>query len=337
MGKNDKITLEHGSGSRLFRKLLEEVLIPPLRNPLLNGLTDAACFKTGKGKLAFTTDSYVVSPLFFPGGDIGKLAVCGTVNDLAMMGAEPLYLSSSLIVEEDLSLATLSKVIGSLGRWARKAGVKIVTGDTKVVEKGNADQMYINTTGLGRVPAGFALSPSRIRPGDAIIISGTAGDHGMAILAAREKLDISPQIKSDCAPLNGLVRKMVRSGVKIKFMRDPTRGGVAAVLNELVAGKKWGIILREEQIPLRLRTRAALEILGLDPLSLANEGKLLAVTSAKEASRLIEVMKRDSSGKKSAIIGEVVSQPAGMVSLRTRSGGVRIVDWPRGKQLPRIC
>jgi len=337
MVKKDTITLEHGSGSRLARKLLEEVLLPPLRNPLLGELTDAACFKTAAGKLAFTTDSFVVSPLFFPGGDIGKLAVCGTVNDLAMMGAEALYLSASLIIEEDFSLVSLKKVTASLGRWAKKAGVKIVTGDTKVVEKGNADKLYVNTAGLGRIPEGFTLSPERIRPGDAVIISGTAADHGMAILAAREKLDIAPPITSDCAPLNGLVRKMVGSGVEIKFMRDPTRGGTAAVLNELAENKKWGIVLNEAEIPIRPRVRAALEILGLDPLSLASEGRLLAVTSAAEAPRLIEIMKKDPAGKKSAVIGEVVSRPAGMVGLRTQSGGVRIISWPRGEQLPRIC
>ncbi len=307
------------------------------KNPHLDKLDDAAVFREKGGKFAFTTDSYVVSPLFFPGGDIGKLAVCGTVNDLATAGGRPLYLSCSLIIEEGLELSILERIVSSIAGWAEKAGANVVTGDTKVVEAGNADRLYINTAGIGSVPEGFSLSPSRIRPGDAVIASGTLGEHGLSILAARERLEISPQLKSDCGLLNGLVGRMVGSGAEIKFMRDPTRGGVAAVLNELAEGKRWGIRLREAEIPLLPKVRAALEVLGLDPLTLANEGKLLAVVAGKDAPKLLKAMRNDPAGRKARIIGEVASSPPGLVTLETLGGGERIVDWPRGEQLPRIC
>ena len=234
--------MEDGSGGRESRDLIRKVLLPCFHNPLLDPLDDAAVFapEKGKGKMAFTTDSYVVTPLFFPGGDIGKLAVCGTVNDLAMVGAHPLYLSCALIIEEGLELGILEKTARSLADWAQQAGVQIVTGDTKVVEKGNADGLYINTAGIGTIPAGFRLFPEEIKPGDVIVVSGTIADHGLAILAAREELDIAPQLFSDCAPLSGLVEALIASGGKIKFLRDPTRGGIAAIVNEIVEGKEWG-------------------------------------------------------------------------------------------------
>ena len=331
------ITLEHGSGSRAARELIEELLLPRFGNRYLAGLPDAAVLPASGSRLAFTTDAFVVSPLFFPGGDIGKLAVCGTVNDLAVAGAAPLYLSCSFIIEEGLPIETFKRVLTSLGRWAKRAGVMIVTGDTKVVETGNADKIYITTTGIGILPAGLSLSPGRIRPGDVVVISGTIGDHGLAVLAAREELDISPQLKSDCRPLNSLTAKMLKTGADIKFMRDPTRGGLAAVLNELAEGRKWGIAIRETRIPIRGRVKAALEILGLDPLSMANEGKLCAIVSEKDAVRLIDAMRGDPAGRRARIIGQIVRKPRGMVTMETEAGGKRIVDWPRREPIPRIC
>ncbi|MEA1928040.1 MAG: hydrogenase expression/formation protein HypE [Candidatus Auribacterota bacterium] len=331
------ITLEDGSGGREARDLIEEIILPDFSNPHLTGLPDAAVIPPLKERLAFTTDSFVVSPLFFPGGDIGTLAICGTVNDLAVSGARPLYLTCSLIIEEGLEIETLKRVVSSMGKWAKRAGVSIVTGDTKVVEAGNADKLYINTSGIGILPDDLFLSPDRITIGDTVIVSGTIGDHGLAILAAREKLDISSQLFSDCAPLNNLTAAMLETGAKIKFMRDPTRGGLAAVLNELVDGRDLGIELIETAIPIRPKVRAALEILGLDPLALANEGKLCAIVAEDDADRLIKAMREDPIGSESRIIGRVVRDAAGMVILKTESGGRRIVDWPRGEPIPRIC
>ncbi|MDP8215182.1 MAG: hydrogenase expression/formation protein HypE [Candidatus Euphemobacter frigidus] len=337
MELKNKITLEHGSGSREARELISNLLLPGFKNRYLAPLADAASFKSPGDRLAFTTDSFVVSPLFFPGGDIGKLAVCGTVNDLAVAGARPIYLSCSFIIEENLDLSVFKQIVHSIGQWAKKAGVLIVTGDTKVVEAGNADKLYINTAGIGTVPDGLAFSPERVRTGDAVIISGTIAEHGLAVLAAREELDISPQLKSDCAPLNGLTEAMLKSGADIKMMRDPTRGGLAAVLNELAEGRNWGIELLESRLPVHARVKAALEILGLDPLSLASEGKLCAIVGEKDAERLVGVMKREPAGKRARIIGRVVREPRSMVILETEAGGRRIVDWPRGAPIPRIC
>ncbi|MFH1038358.1 MAG: hydrogenase expression/formation protein HypE [PVC group bacterium] len=331
------ITLEHGSGSREARDLIRDRLLPRFGNRYLAALSDSAVLPPPGGRLAFTADSFVVTPLFFPGGDIGKLAVCGTVNDLAVAGAEPLYLSCSLIIEEGLTMETLERVVDSLGRWARRSGVMVVTGDTKVVEAGQADQLFITTAGLGVIPAGLSLSPGRVRPGDAVVISGTLGEHGLAVLAAREKLDISPQLKSDCAPLNGLTAAMLAAGADIKFMRDPTRGGLAAVLNELAEGKTWGIAIEESLLPVLPRVRAALAILGLDLLALANEGKLCAIVAGKDAPGLIDVMKKQPAGRGARIIGRIVRRPRGMVVMKTDSGGERVVDWPRGDPIPRIC
>jgi len=333
----NRITLEDGSGGREARDLINGLILPEFLNTHIAGLPDAATLPALKGRIALTTDSFVVTPLFFPGGDIGKLAICGTVNDLAVAGAKPLYLTCSFIIEEGLEIETLKRIVSSMGDWAKQAGVLIVTGDTKVVEAGNIDRIYINTAGLGVLPDNLFLSPDRIAPGDAVIVSGPVGDHGLAILAAREELDISPQLFSDCAPLNGLTTAMIETGADIKFMRDPTRGGLAAVLNELVDGKDLGIELTESEIPVQKKVRAALEILGLDPLTLANEGKLCAIAVEKDADRLIKAMKQDPAGREARIIGRVIREPAGMVILKTESGGRRIVDWPSGEPIPRIC
>lgn len=332
-----RITLEDGSGGREARDLISGILLPEFMNPHLAGLPDAASLPPLEGRIALTTDSFVVSPIFFPGGDIGKLAICGTVNDLAVTGAKPLYLTCSFIIEEGLEIETFTRIISSMGDWAKRAGVLIVTGDTKVVEAGNADRLYINTAGIGVLPNDLFLSPDRILPGDAMIVSGTVGDHGLAVLAAREELDISPQLKSDCGPLNGLTAAMLKTGADIKFMRDPTRGGLAAIMNELVDGKDLGIELTESEIPIRPKVRAALEILGLDPLALANEGKLCAIVTDKDADRLIKAMRQDPAGREARIIGRVIREPAGMVILKTEAGGRRIVDWPGGEPIPRIC
>ena len=336
---NTKITLEQGSGGWESRKLIREIFLSRFRNPLLERLDDAAVLplKAPAGKTAFTTDSYVVTPLFFPGGDIGKLAVCGTVNDLAVTGARPLYLSCSLIIEEGLELETLEKVADSMAFWARRTGVEIVTGDSKVVERGGADRLYINTAGIGIIPEDFRLREEKIEPGDRILGSGTIAEHGIAVLAAREELDISSQLKSDCRPLNQLTSELVKSGITIKFMRDPTRGGVAAIVNELAEGKEWGILLEEDALPLSPMVRGAVEILGLDPLTLASEGRLVAVAGEEEAGELVEILHKRNGGENARIIGRVTAAANGLAALRTAGGGSRIIDWPRGEPIPRIC
>ncbi len=334
---DSNITLEAGSGGREGRDLVERVILPRFANRFLSSLPDAAVLDRISGRPAFTTDSFVVSPLFFPGGDIGKLAVCGTVNDLAVVGARPLYLSCALVIEEGLPVAVLERVLASMSRWAKRCGVRIVTGDTKVVERGGADGLYVNTAGIGSVPVGVQLAPTQIRPGDSVILSGPPGEHGLAILAARERLAVSSQLKSDCRPLNRLTGAMLGARAYIRFMRDPTRGGLASVLNELAVGTGWGIEIEERAIPRRGRSRAALEILGLDHLSLAGEGVLVAVASAKSAPSLVEVMRRAPAGKRARVIGRVLEGPPGMVVLKTASGGARIIDWPAGDPVPRIC
>ncbi len=331
------ISLEAGSGGRAGRDLVEGVILPRFDNRFLRSLPDAAVLPGISGRMAFTTDSYVVSPLFFPGGDIGKLAVCGTVNDLAAAGARPLYLSCSLVIEEGLPAGILERVLASMRRWAKRAGVLIVTGDTKVVERGGADGIYVNTAGLGVVPPGVKLSPDRVRPGDAVILSGPVGQHGLAILAARERLAVSPQLKSDCRPLHRLAAAMIASGADVRFMRDPTRGGLAAVLNELTGGENFGIEIEEKLLPRRGKVRAALEILGLDPLTLASEGVLCAVAAGPAAGRLVEAMRRDPAGKAARVIGRVTGTNPGLAVLKTVSGGERIIDWPAGVPVPRIC
>ena len=333
---DETILLAHGSGSKLSHDLIEKSLLPPLDNPLLAKLDDSAVFDVS-GRLAFTADSYVVSPIFFPGGDIGRLAVCGTINDLAMSGATPLYLSLSLIIEEGLSLNELKKVIGSIKAAAEEAEVKIITGDTKVVNRGNADKLFINTSGIGIVPQGIEISGANAQVGDKIILSGTIGDHGIAVMSQREGLKFSVPIQSDCAPLNELVSQMLEASSQIHCLRDPTRGGLATTLNEFAKQSEVGIRIEEEEIPVHDGVRAACELLGFDPLYVANEGKLVAVVNSQDTDRILASMKRNPHGVDASIIGEVTEERRGRVIMKTRMGASRIVDMLSGELLPRIC
>lgn len=334
---NDEIILlAHGSGSRLSHELIEKNFLPSLANPLLAKLDDSAVFDLS-GRLAFTTDSYVVSPIFFPGGDIGKLAVCGTINDLAMSGAVPLYLSLSFIIEEGLTLGELKKVVSSIKAAAEEAGVKIVTGDTKVVNRGSADKLFINTSGIGIVPEGIDISGVNAKVGDKVILSGNIGDHGIAVISQREGLKFSVPVQSDCAPLNKLVSQMLEASSQIHCMRDPTRGGLATTLNELARQSKIGIRIEEEKIPVHDGVRAACELLGFDPLYVANEGKLIAIVAPGDAEKILARMKRNRYGAGASIIGEVTDEHKGKVIMRTRLGASRIVDMLSGELLPRIC
>lgn len=335
--KIGKVTLAHGSGGRLSHELITGRILKVLDNPLLAPLGDSARCPIGNQRIAFTTDSYVVKPLFFPGGDIGTLAVSGTVNDLAVMGARPLYLSCGLIVEEGLDLSVLDRILTSMKETARKAGVEIVTGDTKVVEKGGADGLFINTAGMGQIEGDFHLSMNRIEVGDQVILSGTIGDHGMAVLSQREGLSFQSDIQSDCAPLNDLIGRMMEAGSAIKFMRDPTRGGLATTLNEIAEHAGGGVRIYEDRIPVRGGVRGLCEILGLDPLYVANEGKVVAVVELGAAEHVVELMRTHPLGKETRIIGEIVPDPKGRVGLQTAIGGTRIVDMLVGEQLPRIC
>jgi len=331
----DKILLAHGSGGKLMHDLIQSFL-PELSNPILERMEDSAVFEVS-GRLAFTTDSYIVRPLFFPGGDIGKLAVCGTVNDLSMSGARPLYLSLALIIEEGLPVAELKKVILSIKKAAAEAGVKIVTGDTKVADRGSADKLFINTAGVGLVPEGVSISAANARPGDKIIVSGTIGDHGIAVLSRREGLKFDIPVPSDCAPLNGLVAEMLTAMRNIHCMRDPTRGGLATTLNDFAGKSQVGIAIEESKIPINKAVQAACELLGLDPLYIANEGKLVAVVPPADADAGLAAMKRHKYGKNAAIIGEVVTAHPGRVVMKTVLEASRIVDMPVGELLPRIC
>ncbi|MGD0795754.1 MAG: hydrogenase expression/formation protein HypE [Dehalococcoidales bacterium] len=331
----DKILLAHGSGGKLMHDLIQSFL-PELSNPILERMEDSAVFDVS-GRLAFTTDSYIVRPLFFPGGDIGKLAVCGTVNDLSMSGARPLYLSLALIIEEGLPVAELKKVILSIKKAAAEAGVKIVTGDTKVADRGSADKLFINTAGVGLVPEGVSISAANARPGDKIIVSGTIGDHGIAVLSQREGLKFDIPVPSDCAPLNGLVAEMLTAMRNIHCMRDPTRGGLATTLNDFAGKSQVGIAIEESKIPINKAVQAACELLGLDPLYIANEGKLVAVVPPADADAGLAAMKRHKYGKNAAIIGEVVTAHPGRVVMKTILEASRIVDMPVGELLPRIC
>lgn len=332
----DTIILAHGSGGKLSHRLIEEILEPAFDNPYLRKLDDSAELSLN-GRVAFTTDSYVVDPIFFPGGDIGKLAVCGTVNDLSMVGAEPKFLSLALIIEEGLKIVDLKVILESIKRSADEAGVMIVTGDTKVVGKKGADKIFVNTAGVGVIPEGLEISGSNARVGDKIIISGTIGDHGTAILSSREGIEFETELESDCAPLNGLVADMLAVTKEIRSMRDPTRGGVASTLNEFAGASKVGIKIFEETLPIKEQVRGACEMLGFDPLILANEGKLIAVAASDAADKLVEVMRKHPYGKDAVVIGEVLDEPIGKVFLETGFGTKRIVDMLVGEQLPRIC
>lgn len=333
--KEAKILLAHGSGGKLSHNLIESFL-SDLSNPILDSLEDSAVFEVS-GRLAFTTDSYIVNPIFFPGGDIGRLAVCGTVNDLSMSGARPLYLSLAFIIEEGLPVTDLRKVLASIKEAAAEADVKIVTGDTKVVNKGSADRIFINTAGVGIVPEGVNISAAGARPGDKIILNGTIGDHGIAVLSQREGLKFRTPIPSDCAPLNGLVADMFKASTDIHSMRDPTRGGLATTLNDFAIQSHVGIRIDEDKVPVEKAVLAACELLGFDPLYIANEGKLAAVVAPDDADMLLAAMKKNRYGKRAVIIGEVVDEHPGKVVMKTSLGASRIVDVPVGELLPRIC
>jgi hydrogenase expression/formation protein HypE len=331
------IVMGHGAGGKMMNDLIRHLFAVEFQNDLLGQLADSTTFNLEAGRFAFTTDSFVVSPLFFPGGDIGELAVNGTVNDLAMSGAKPLYLSAGFILEEGLPMETLGRVSSSMARACNLADVQIATGDTKVVNKGHGDGIFINTSGIGIVPKDVNIAPTNARPGDVVIVSGTMGDHGIAIMSVREGLKFQTRIESDTAPLNGLVESMLDVTKDVHCLRDATRGGLAAVLNEISAASKAGIEFEELKVPLRPEVSAACEMLGLDPLFIANEGKLVAIVPEQYAGKLLAVMRKHPYGKDSAIIGKVVGDHAGMVVAKTSIGGSRVVDLPAGELLPRIC
>jgi hydrogenase expression/formation protein HypE len=333
---DDSILLAHGSGGKLSHELVEKKFLPFLANPALNKLDDSAIFEAS-GRLAFTTDGYVVNPIFFPGGDIGKLAVCGTVNDLAMNGAKPLYLSLSAIIEEGFLLSELEQIVQSIKKAAEEAEVSIIAGDTKVVNRGQADKLFITTSGVGIVPPGIDISGANARVGDKVLLSGTIGDHGMAIMSQREGLRFATTLKSDCAPLNKLVSQMLDVSSKIHCLRDPTRGGLATTLNELARQSKVGIAVEEAKIPVKEEVKAACELLGLDPIYVANEGKLVAIVDPADANKILARMRRNRYGRDAASIGEVTDDHPGKVVMKTKLGPSRIVDMLSGELLPRIC
>jgi hydrogenase expression/formation protein HypE len=329
--------LGHGSGGRLTAELIQNIFVPGFGNAILAALEDQATLDWPASRLAFTTDSFVVRPLFFPGGDIGKLAVHGTVNDLAVGGAIPRYLSAAFILEEGLSLEDLKRIVASMREACDAAGVALVTGDTKVVDRGKGDAIFITTTGIGLVPEGRSLSIRNARPGDRILVSGTLGDHGIAIMSMREGIEFETVLESDTAALAGLTEAMLQACPDIRCMRDPTRGGLSSTLNELAAASRVGVRLAESAIPVRPEVHAACEMLGLDPLYVANEGKLIAVVPPQHADRLLEVMRAHPLGRNAAIIGEVMAEPAGLVLMRSLVGGDRVITLLAGEQLPRIC
>jgi hydrogenase expression/formation protein HypE len=337
--KTDKILLDHGSGGKISHGLTKDMMLPVFDNAILAALNDGAIFELETLRLAFTTDSYTVDPIFFPGGSIADLAINGTVNDLAMCGATPLYLSVALIIEEGLSTAVLETIVKQMGRAAEAAGVTVVTGDTKVVPKGTADQIFINTSGIGLIPDHVHVASNNAQAGDKIILSGTIADHAITILTRRQGLSFETSLQSDSAPLNYMVQEMFRAaaGRQIHVLRDPTRGGVGTALNEIAEKSEIGIEIIEEKIPLKAQVAAACELLGFDPLHLANEGKLVAFVSPESADAVLESIQSDPYGKEAAVIGEVVKDHPGRVVLKTRIGGKRIVDMLSGEQLPRIC
>ncbi len=341
--RDERITLSHGSGGKATHNLIEGVFAPAFSNPMLDRMDDAATFKVESAGstsplMAFTTDTYVVSPLFFPGGDIGKVAVHGTINDLAMSGAQPLYLSAGFILEEGFPMDQLRLIVNSMAEAAREAGVAIVTGDTKVVQRGKADGVFINTAGVGVVQATWPIGQSQVQPGDKVLLSGTVGDHGIAVMLAREALEIETDVESDTAPLHGLTAAILQAaGAGVHCLKDPTRGGVATSLNEIALASEVSIALDEQAIPVRAEVRGACEILGLDPLTIANEGKLLAIVAPEQAQAALEAMRAHPLGRQAAIIGEVRAEPAAMVFLRTDIGGTRVLDMLVGDPLPRIC
>ncbi|MBF0373675.1 MAG: hydrogenase expression/formation protein HypE [Alphaproteobacteria bacterium] len=335
--RNGRVDLTHGGGGRAMQQLVEELFLAAFNNDFLRQRNDQACLAMPAGRVVMSTDGYVISPLFFPGGDIGSLAVHGTINDVAMAGARPVALSAAFVIEEGLPLADLRRIVLSMAAASREAGVPIVTGDTKVVEKGKGDGVFITTTGIGVVPEGVTISGDRARPGDAILISGTMGDHGVAVMSKRENLSFQTDLLSDSAALHGLVAAMVEAVPDLHCLRDPTRGGLASTLNELAVQSGVGMMIREAAIPVRDSVRGACELLGLDPLYVANEGKLIAICAAPDALRLLAAMRAHPLGRDAAMIGAVVEDPHHFVQMETAFGGTRIVDWLAGEQLPRIC
>ena len=331
------ILMAHGGGGRLMHDLIELVFKPPFNNPLLAQGHDGALIETGGARLAFTTDSYVVKPLFFPGGDIGKLAICGTVNDLAMCGARPLALSAGFILEEGLPMETLQRVVRSMGATAQAAGVPIATGDTKVVDRGQGDGLFINTAGIGLVPAGLTIGPACVQPGDAILLNGDVGRHGTCIMAGREGLAFDTDLQSDCAPLTGVVQKLIAGGIQVHCLRDCTRGGLATTLVEIARARGLRIHLDSATIPVRDDVRGACEMLGLDPLYVANEGRFIAIVPAEQADHALALMREDEQGAGAVRIGAVLNEKPGLLTLRSEIGSTRILDMLSGEQLPRIC
>ena len=334
---DEVITMAHGSGGAAGHELMEKILLPAFDNEYLREMHDGSKLDLTTGKIAFTTDSYVVKPLFFSGGNIGKLAVCGTVNDLAMTGAVPKYISVGMIIEEGFALSDLRQIVNTMRRAADEAGVYIVTGDTKVVNKGMADGIFINTAGIGERIDGTDISPLNAKAGQNIIVSGYLGDHAATIMASRHNLTLPETVKTDCAPLNHMVQEMLTVAPHIAVLRDPTRGGTAAVLNEIASQARVGILLEEEAIPVREEVRGFCDILGFDPLYLANEGKLIAFVNDEDTEKVLSVMHKYEYGRHACVIGRVIDKAVGEVGLRTAVGGIRIVDMPQGEQIPRIC
>lgn len=336
MNSHDVIMMAHGGGGRLSKELLDTVIMTYFDNEAIKEAADSAILNLGTERVAFTTDSFVVDPIFFPGGDIGCLAVCGTVNDLAAAGAEPRFLTCALIIEEGFPIADLKKILSSMAGAACQAGVQIAAGDTKVVERTKAHGIYINTAGIGVVRT-YASVKSAIKPGDVILINGTVGDHGLAVLSKRKGLDFCSELKSDCAPLNGLTKALLDARIKIRFMKDPTRGGLCSALNEIVTGQAYGMIINESAIPVRQEVKAACDMIGLDPLHAANEGKIICVVEKEDAESALRIMRGHEYGGGAQIIGEVVAAPAGRACIKTRFGVVRMLEMPLGEDLPRIC
>jgi len=335
--REERITMSHGAGGKATQTLIEAIFLDAFRNPLLEPLEDAAVLAVGGARIALTTDSYVVSPLFFPGGDIGELAINGTVNDLAVSGARPLYLSAGFILEEGFPVADLTRIAASMHDAAAAAGIQVVTGDTKVVQRGKADGCYINTAGVGALDRDVSLGTARARPGDAIIVSGPIGDHGVTIMLARGELDIEADVQSDTAPLNGLVAGLLDAVPAVRAMRDATRGGVATILNEIARSAEVGVLVAEEGIPVRPEVRGAAELLGIDPMYVACEGRLVAVVPGDQADRALAALRAHPLGVHASVIGQVTAEPPGIVQLKTAFGGTRIVDLLVGDPLPRIC
>lgn len=335
--KGKLIQMAHGSGGKLSHDLIKDVMWPAFANDILGQMHDGAQLTINGARLAFSTDSYVVKPLFFPGGDIGKLAVCGTVNDVAMNGAVPLYLSVGFVLEEGFPMESLERIVASMEKAAKEAGVQIVTGDTKVVEKGAVDGIYINTAGIGQIIDGIEISGMNARPDQDIILNGYLGEHSLAVMGERHGLEFPESVVSDCAPLNGLVAELLAAVPQIKVLRDPTRGGLATTLNEIASQSQVGILLDESRIPVSTAVQAACDILGFDPLYMANEGKMLVFVDKEYTGEVLRVMHQHAYGREGRVIGEVVEKSPGKVGLRTQIGGIRLLDMLIGDQLPRIC